>query len=52
MATVSAMSLIPNIFMHSAKGATTGWGGVGGFGPPKFGRTTPTFLMKSVITVT
>jgi len=26
--------------------------GVAGSGPPKFGRNTPTFLMKSVITVT
>jgi len=35
---------------HFGKGATTG--GSGGPDPAKFGRTTPTFLTKSVITVT
>jgi len=40
--------------MRSTKGATTGRGGRGGPDPPppKNGRTTPTFLMKSVNTVT
>ena len=46
-------------FRHDSKGPAAGirlqgrnhWG-FGGFGPPKFGRTTPTFLMKSAITVT
>jgi len=35
----------------SPKGATTGGSGGSGL-PRKFGRTTPTFLMESVITVT
>jgi len=39
-------------FILGYKGATTGGGGGEGPDPPKFGGTTPTFLMKSVITVT
>ena len=37
--------------MHIMQGRNN-WGGCGGPDPPKFGWTTPTFLMKSVITVT
>ena len=40
------------VHVPCGKGATTGGRGSGGPDPQKFGRTTPTFLMKSVITVT
>jgi len=46
----SSFDVLLSMISCEIKGATTG--GSGESGPPKFGRTTPTFLMKSVIIVT
>jgi len=46
------VSYCPPLVAPIGTGATTGGNGGGGPDPQKIGWTTPTFLMKSVITVT